>query len=68
MSVFDENHEYFQTKLSKTEYPVWALFIAFGMVFMAIAPVPMVWFLRKFKIWKVEADIPAVSYFFDLPL
>jgi hypothetical protein len=42
-------------------YPVWALYIAFGMVVVAMAPVPFVWFVRKFKIWKIEGDIPAAS-------
>lgn len=26
-----------------------------------MGPVPFIWFVRKFKIWKVEADIPAAS-------
>ncbi|CEF60036.1 Sodium:neurotransmitter symporter family-containing protein [Strongyloides ratti] len=45
----------------KTPYPVWALFIAFGMVLTAIAPVPIIWFVRKFKVWNIETDIPAAS-------
>ncbi|CAJ0575085.1 unnamed protein product, partial [Mesorhabditis spiculigera] len=47
-------------KQVEAEYPVWALFIAFGMVVAAIAPVPLVWFLRKFKIWKAD-DVPAAQ-------
>ncbi|CAJ0947146.1 unnamed protein product, partial [Mesorhabditis belari] len=47
-------------KQIETEYPIWALFIAFGMVVMAIAPVPLVWFLRKFKIWKAD-DVPVAQ-------
>jgi hypothetical protein len=47
-----------------TPYPTWALFIAFGMVGFAMAPVPVVWFVRKFKIIKMETDIPAVSIVF----
>uniref|UniRef100_A0A915MGM1 Transporter n=1 Tax=Meloidogyne javanica TaxID=6303 RepID=A0A915MGM1_MELJA len=42
-------------------YPTWALFIAFGLVVIAMAPVPFIWFVRKFKIWSVEADIPVAS-------
>ncbi|KAI6215220.1 Transporter [Aphelenchoides besseyi] len=44
-----------------TPYPTWALFIAFGMVCFAMAPVPVVWFVRKFKIIKMEGDIPAAA-------
>uniref|UniRef100_A0A915C8Z9 Transporter n=1 Tax=Parascaris univalens TaxID=6257 RepID=A0A915C8Z9_PARUN len=46
---------------SATPYPAWALFIAFSMVAFAMAPVPFVWFIRKFKIWKGEVDIPAAQ-------
>uniref|UniRef100_A0A915P6L8 Sodium-neurotransmitter symporter n=1 Tax=Meloidogyne floridensis TaxID=298350 RepID=A0A915P6L8_9BILA len=42
-------------------YPTWALFIAFGLVVIAMAPVPFIWFVRKFRIWSVEADIPKGS-------
>uniref|UniRef100_A0A915MYW0 Uncharacterized protein n=1 Tax=Meloidogyne javanica TaxID=6303 RepID=A0A915MYW0_MELJA len=42
-------------------YPTWALFIAFGLVVIAMAPVPFIWFVRKFRIWSVEADIPVAS-------
>ncbi|KAK6031650.1 sodium-dependent neutral amino acid transporter B(0) domain protein [Ostertagia ostertagi] len=49
------------TKLKETEYPIWAMFIALGMVLLAILPTFSVWFLRYFKIWKLEADIPAAS-------
>uniref|UniRef100_A0AC35U747 Transporter n=1 Tax=Rhabditophanes sp. KR3021 TaxID=114890 RepID=A0AC35U747_9BILA len=49
------------THQHKTPYPVWALFIAFGMVIIAIAPVPFIWFVRKFKIWGIEGDIPAAA-------
>ncbi|PIO70401.1 sodium-dependent neutral amino acid transporter B(0) family protein [Teladorsagia circumcincta] len=52
---------FFETKLKETEYPIWAMFIALGMVLMAILPTFSVWFLRYFKIWKLEADIPAAS-------
>ncbi|TMS36290.1 hypothetical protein L596_003487 [Steinernema carpocapsae] len=45
----------------QADYPVWAMFIAFGMITLAMAPVPFVWFVRKFKIWKIEGDIPAAS-------
>ncbi|VDL69266.1 unnamed protein product [Nippostrongylus brasiliensis] len=48
-------------KLVETEYPIWAMFIALGMVLLAILPTFSVWFLRYFKIWKLEADIPAAS-------
>jgi len=44
-----------------TEYPAWALFIALLLVAVAMGPVPFIWFVRKFKIWKVEGDIPAAS-------
>jgi hypothetical protein len=44
-------------------YPNWALFIAFGLVVLAMAPVPFIWFVRKFRIWRVEADIPVVQIF-----
>lgn len=44
-----------------TEYPAWALFIALLLVGTAMGPVPFVWFVRKFKIWKIEGDIPAAS-------
>uniref|UniRef100_A0A914RU34 Uncharacterized protein n=1 Tax=Parascaris equorum TaxID=6256 RepID=A0A914RU34_PAREQ len=53
---------------SATPYPAWALFIAFSMVAFAMAPVPFVWFIRKFKIWKGEVDIPAVSHQFRFSL
>ncbi|KAI6240184.1 Transporter [Aphelenchoides fujianensis] len=43
------------------QYPTWALFIAFGMVCFAMAPVPVVWFVRKFKIIKMESDIPVAA-------
>ncbi|CAD5217579.1 unnamed protein product [Bursaphelenchus okinawaensis] len=43
------------------EYPKWALFIAFGMVAFAIAPVPLVLFVRHFKIVKMEGDIPVAA-------
>uniref|UniRef100_A0A0K0FHA0 Transporter n=1 Tax=Strongyloides venezuelensis TaxID=75913 RepID=A0A0K0FHA0_STRVS len=46
---------------TKTPYPVWALFIAFGMVLTAIAPVPVIWFVRKFKVLRIESDIPVAS-------
>ncbi|KAK0396663.1 hypothetical protein QR680_001804 [Steinernema hermaphroditum] len=45
----------------KSDYPEWAMFIAFGMITLAMAPVPFVWFVRKFKIWKMEGDIPVAS-------
>nr|CDJ87077.1 Sodium:neurotransmitter symporter domain containing protein [Haemonchus contortus] len=48
-------------KQKETEYPIWAMFIALGMVLLAILPTFSVWFLRYFKIWKLEADIPAAS-------
>ncbi|VDM63614.1 unnamed protein product [Angiostrongylus costaricensis] len=48
-------------KQQETEYPIWAMFIALGMVLLAILPTFAVWFLRYFKIWKLEADIPAAS-------
>ncbi|KIH51132.1 hypothetical protein ANCDUO_18785, partial [Ancylostoma duodenale] len=47
------------TKQKETEYPIWAMFIALLMVLLAILPTFSVWFLRYFKIWKLEADIPA---------
>ncbi|VDK43714.1 unnamed protein product [Anisakis simplex] len=50
-----------QARQVATPYPPWALFIAFSMVAFAMAPVPVVWFIRKFKIWKVEMDIPAAQ-------
>ncbi|CAJ0608789.1 unnamed protein product [Cylicocyclus nassatus] len=49
------------TKQDETEYPIWAMFIALLMVLLAIMPTFSVWFLRYFKIWKLEADIPAAS-------
>ncbi|KJH42530.1 Sodium:neurotransmitter symporter family protein [Dictyocaulus viviparus] len=49
------------TKQQETEYPIWAMFIALTMVLLAILPTFSVWFLRYFKIWKLEADIPAAS-------
>nr|CAD2186373.1 unnamed protein product [Meloidogyne enterolobii] len=42
-------------------YPTWAFFIAFGLVVIAMAPVPFIWVVRKFRIWSVEADIPVAS-------
>ncbi|KHJ79103.1 Sodium:neurotransmitter symporter family protein [Oesophagostomum dentatum] len=51
------------TKQTETEYPIWAMFIALLMVLLAILPTFSVWFLRYFKIWKLEADIPAVRNF-----
>uniref|UniRef100_A0A914IAH5 Transporter n=1 Tax=Globodera rostochiensis TaxID=31243 RepID=A0A914IAH5_GLORO len=42
-------------------YPTWALFIAFGLVVTSMASVPFIWFVRKFKIWRVEPDIPVAS-------
>uniref|UniRef100_A0AC34REQ3 Transporter n=1 Tax=Panagrolaimus sp. JU765 TaxID=591449 RepID=A0AC34REQ3_9BILA len=49
------------TEQVDTEYPAWALFIALLLVATAMGPVPFIWFVRKFKIWKVEADIPVAS-------
>ncbi|MCP9266470.1 Transporter [Dirofilaria immitis] len=39
-------------------YPEWILIIASSMVLFAIAPVPLIWFIRKFKIMNLEMDIP----------
>jgi solute carrier family 6 amino acid/orphan transporter-like 15/16/17/18/20 len=39
-------------------YPAWCKFIAGCMVFTAMVPVPFVAFVRYFKIWKFEKDIP----------
>lgn len=50
-----------QSHQHNIDYPKWSLFIAFGMVVFAIAPVPLVLFVRHFKIVKMEGDIPAVS-------
>ncbi|KAI1725571.1 sodium:neurotransmitter symporter family domain-containing protein [Ditylenchus destructor] len=49
------------THQHKIVYPTWALFIALGLVVLAMAPVPFVYFVRKFKIWSAEGDIPAAS-------
>lgn len=56
-SSYDHN----TTHQHSTPYPTWALFIAFGLVVLAMAPVPFIWFVRKFRIWRVEADIPVAS-------
>ncbi|VIO85870.1 Sodium:neurotransmitter symporter family protein [Brugia malayi] len=39
-------------------YPEWVLIIASSMVLFAMAPVPLIWFIRKFKIMNLEMDIP----------
>jgi solute carrier family 6 amino acid/orphan transporter-like 15/16/17/18/20 len=44
-----------------TAYPAWALFVALMLVSLALAPTPFIYFVRKFKIWKIEGDIPAAS-------
>jgi hypothetical protein len=41
-------------------YPVWCLFVAGMLVLSTILPVPFVFFVRYFKIWKFEGDIPLV--------
>ncbi|CAI4232563.1 unnamed protein product [Auanema sp. JU1783] len=43
----------------ETEYPVWAMFLAVTLIMFALLPTFGVFFLRYFKIWKIEADIPA---------
>lgn len=50
-----------QAKLVKTNYPAWALFIAGVLVLSTMLPVPFVFFVRYFRIWKFESDVPAVS-------
>uniref|UniRef100_A0A183BVN8 PhoLip_ATPase_C domain-containing protein n=1 Tax=Globodera pallida TaxID=36090 RepID=A0A183BVN8_GLOPA len=50
-----------QTHQHNVPYPTWALFIAFGLVVTSMASVPFIWFVRKFKIWRVEPDIPVAS-------
>lgn len=52
---------FIQTAQVDTEYPAWALFIAFSLVSIALAPTPFIYFVRKFKIWKIEGDIPAAA-------
>ncbi|VDK29927.1 unnamed protein product [Gongylonema pulchrum] len=47
---------------SAQAYPEWALIVACSMVVFAMAPVPLIWFVRKFKIVNLEADIPTVLY------
>uniref|UniRef100_A0A7E4UQ34 Transporter n=1 Tax=Panagrellus redivivus TaxID=6233 RepID=A0A7E4UQ34_PANRE len=44
-----------------TPYPAWALFLALLLISIAMGPVPFIYFVRKFKIWKMEGDIPAAS-------
>ncbi|VDO17733.1 unnamed protein product, partial [Brugia timori] len=44
-------------------YPEWVLIIASSMVLFAMAPVPLIWFIRKFKIMNLEMDIPTVFFF-----
>lgn len=36
---------------------------AAGLITIAMMPIPLVFFLRYFKIIKLESDIPTVSYF-----
>ncbi|GMR60957.1 hypothetical protein PMAYCL1PPCAC_31152, partial [Pristionchus mayeri] len=48
-------------KLKETEYPPWALWIALFMVILAISPLIIVFFIRKFKIIAAEPNIPAAS-------
>lgn len=38
------------------------MFMALGMVLFTILPTFAVWFLRYFKIWKIEGNIPAVRF------
>uniref|UniRef100_A0A914E889 Transporter n=1 Tax=Acrobeloides nanus TaxID=290746 RepID=A0A914E889_9BILA len=64
--AFSEAPKYFvydmeTTQQDPTPYPTWAMFAALGLVSLAMGPVPFVWFVRKFKIWKVESDIPAAA-------
>uniref|UniRef100_A0A915Q1W2 Transporter n=1 Tax=Setaria digitata TaxID=48799 RepID=A0A915Q1W2_9BILA len=48
----------FQTHQNLETYPEWVLIIGGSMVIFAIAPVPLIWFIRKFKIMNLEIDIP----------
>ena len=50
-----------QAKLVETQFPAWSLYIALSLVFAAIAPLLIVFFVRKFKIIRAEPNIPAVS-------
>ncbi|CAI5456363.1 unnamed protein product [Caenorhabditis angaria] len=45
----------------QTDYPIWAMYIAVFMVLLAISPTLIILFLRYFRIWKFEANIPAAS-------
>ncbi|CAD6185523.1 unnamed protein product [Caenorhabditis auriculariae] len=48
-------------KQMEVGYPTWAMYIAIAMVTIAIAPTLGIWFLRYFRIWKLEANIPVAS-------
>ncbi len=49
-----------QAKPQAEPYPVWCLFVAGLLVLSTILPVPFVFFVRYFRIWKFEGDIPLV--------
>lgn len=49
------------THQSAQPYPQWALIVACLMVVFAMAPVPLIWFVRKYKIINLEADIPTAQ-------
>lgn len=38
-------------------YPGWVMYIALGMIFAGIAPMPIVYLLRRFQVLKVDLDI-----------
>lgn len=38
-------------------YPGWVMYVALGMIFAGIAPMPLVYLLRRFQVLKVDLDI-----------
>jgi hypothetical protein len=50
-----------QARAHVTPYPPWALFIAGLLVLSTMLPVPFVFFMRFFRIWKFDADLVTVG-------
>lgn len=43
--------------MEATNYPTWALCIAFSMIVAGVLPMPIVYLLRRFQILAVDLDI-----------
>lgn len=46
-----------QSTTVKTEYPSWVMAIGLSMIVAGVLPMPIVYFLRRFQILKVDLDI-----------